>query len=372
VSNPRQIPFAEWPAADQAAWDDLFVEGDMLDGVGPARNWAPATRRTNLKHYAQWLGWLEKHGMRLPLAHGQHPWQRATLETVTAYGRSLRAGRSPSTVASALIGLKCVLIRMAPDHDWQWLRDLTNRLKTWARRTTPRPTLISLSLPAVFETCLGRLEDLRGKSCLGPSERTAYRNTLIIALLAVCPIRLRNLAMIEIGTHLLEIGEEWWLVFDAHETKTGETLRYPVHADLVPHLVWYIPHIRPQYRGADETARLWMGLKQAPMSHEAIYDAVTSTSKSLLGTRLSPHEFRSLAATFLSEASASDSLHARALLGHRSPSTTQDHYIRASSIEASRKIASSMRAVRDGGPRHSGVPRSTKDRKQGLISNRTT
>jgi integrase len=90
-----------------------------------------------------------------------------------------------------------------------------------------------------------------------------------------------------------------------------------------------------------------MGLKQAPMSHEAIYDAVTSTSKSLLGTRLSPHEFRSLAATFLSEASASDSLHARALLGHRSPSTTHDHYIRASSIEASRKIAATLREVRD-------------------------
>lgn len=348
MSTPRHLPFAEWPADDQAAWDALFVAGDILDGEGPARHWAPATRHTNLYHYAQWLGWLQTNGLLLALAPGQCPWQRATLETVTAYGKSLLAGRSPSTVASSVIGLKCVLIRMAPDHDWQWLRDLTNRLKTWTRRTTPRPTPIPLSLPAVVETCLGRLEDLRGKSCLGPSEPTAYRNTLIIALLAACPIRLRNLAMIEVGKHLIGSNVQWWLDFDAHETKTREPLRYPLPADLAPHLVWYITHIRPQYRGADETARLWMGRKKAPMSHEAIYGAVTSTSKSLLGTRLSPHEFRSLAATFLSEASASDSLHARALLGHRNPSTTHDHYIRASSVEASRKIASALRRVRDG------------------------
>lgn len=170
----------------------------------------------------------------------------------------------------------------------------------------------------------------------------------MIALLTTCPVRLRNLTMIEIGTHLLEVGKEWRLVFKSHETKTGTPLSYIIPDDLVAHLMHYIYHIRPRYRGSERTARLWMGRKQAPMSYEAIYGAVTARTKALFGTSLSPHDFRSLAATFLSETSVSDSLHARALLGHRSPSTTQDHYIRASSIEASQKTAATLREIRDG------------------------
>jgi hypothetical protein len=68
MSKIHQIPFDKWPVADQEAWNALFVEGDILDGDGPARHWAPATRKTNQKHYAQWLGWLSYTGLLDPLA----------------------------------------------------------------------------------------------------------------------------------------------------------------------------------------------------------------------------------------------------------------------------------------------------------------
>ena len=52
------LPFDQWPASDRAAWQELFREGNPLDGCGAACDWAEATRRTNLKHYSRWLGWL--------------------------------------------------------------------------------------------------------------------------------------------------------------------------------------------------------------------------------------------------------------------------------------------------------------------------
>ena len=58
TAAPLHLPLAAWPAADRAAWDELFRPGDILDGRGAACHWAAATRRTNLKHYARWLGWL--------------------------------------------------------------------------------------------------------------------------------------------------------------------------------------------------------------------------------------------------------------------------------------------------------------------------
>ena len=54
------LPFDRWPAPDRAAWEELFREGNPLDGCGAACHWAEATRRTNLKHYARWLGWLDQ------------------------------------------------------------------------------------------------------------------------------------------------------------------------------------------------------------------------------------------------------------------------------------------------------------------------
>ncbi len=55
-----ELPFADWPAADQAAWEALFRKGNRLDGRGAAVHWTEATRKTNRKHYARWLGWLAR------------------------------------------------------------------------------------------------------------------------------------------------------------------------------------------------------------------------------------------------------------------------------------------------------------------------
>jgi hypothetical protein len=51
---------------------------------------------------------------------------------------------------------------------------------------------------------------------------------LIIALLAFIPFRRKNLSALEIGLHLVQEADEWFLIIDAEETKTSTPLEYPV------------------------------------------------------------------------------------------------------------------------------------------------
>lgn len=98
-----ELPLADWPVADRAAWEALFREGNLLDGRGAAVHWTPATRRTNAKHYARWLGWPAMNGLLNP---DVAPWERASRDHVEAYARSLIervavGTMAPCTVASA-------------------------------------------------------------------------------------------------------------------------------------------------------------------------------------------------------------------------------------------------------------------------------
>jgi integrase len=336
----RQIPLHQWPELDRIAWNKLFADGDIFDEtIGHARHWRPATRKSNLKHYASWLGWLIDTGR---LDKHVRPEDRATLENVRAYSADLMDGRSKRTVATYLVGLKCTLIRLAPEKDWQWLRDLTTRLDVWAGNPQ-KPYRSPLPANDMFAIVLAELDRLKAAEHSKLTHRLAYRDRLIVGFLLACPLRLANLTQIEIGKHLRQAGDQWMVSFDDTETKNGDPVTYILPGAIVPHLTHYIEAIRPGFGTiATDTTRLWLAIKKAPLAENTLYQRIVALTGRLFGASISPHQFRSIAATFLAETSAADSLRARALLGHRSGDTTDAHYIRASSIEASRNVAAAL------------------------------
>jgi hypothetical protein len=52
----------------------------------------------------------------------------------------------------------------------------------------------------------------------GPRLRRAHlvRNGLMVALLALCPIRLKNFAALEMGRSFLRVEGGWWIVVRRH------------------------------------------------------------------------------------------------------------------------------------------------------------
>jgi len=338
-----QMGFEDWPMVDQQAWSALFRDGDIFDGRGAAVQWRPATKKTNRKHYARWLAWLESVGA---LNRSITPWLRATPEKIDAYARHEIGRVAPVTVASALIGLKCVLIKMNPDLDWRWLQEITNRLQIWAR---PARARIDRVLPA--GEMMAAVADYHRRLLSDGSEtRTAdlaIRDALLIGILICCPIRLKNLSSIRIGEHLQRVGDEWHLSFRADETKNYQDLTFVLPPFLEPMLEHYLSKVRPRFPGADGNASLFLSLKGNPLAYESIYGRVILGTKRLFGVDINPHAFRTISATFLSECSARDALFARPLLGHRSPATTEKHYIRASKLEASVRVSDALIRMRD-------------------------
>jgi integrase len=160
---------------------------------------------------------------------------------------------------------------------------------------------------------------------------------------------LRNLTQIEVGNHLRQVGSEWQLSFNASETKTHQAIRYVLPSALMPWLEFYLAEVRPGFPRASHDRRLWPGSKGLPLACETLYSRVLLTTERLFGVAIAPHSFRTIAATAFADRSPEDALFARALLGHRSPRTTERHYIRANQRLASARINAILRQVRDDG-----------------------
>ena len=257
-----ELPFKEWPEADRRAWDGLFVAGDVLDAAGAGRHWAAATRETNRHHYGRWLAWLKQSG---ELDHDALPWERATPDRVRRYAEDLLEAVAPRTVASILIGLKVVLKAMHPEGDWRWLMDLTNRVNTWAEPAVDRSAQ-TIPIEHIHNACLGELDRLLQTPLTRRLDRVAYRDTLIVLLLSAAPVRLRNLAMIEIGTHLTLDEDRATLRFTESETKNRQRLTHPLPRHVRPYLQHYLDRVRPSFGPADGCHRLWLGFEGGPLT----------------------------------------------------------------------------------------------------------
>ena len=331
----------DWPEPDRRAWAALFAEGDILEGAGPARHWRPATRRTNRQHYARWLGWLAREGL---LAPDRAPPDRADPEIVHRYARHLVDTVAPRTAASALIGLKVVMKAMAPERDWRWLMDLTNRLGTWAKPSVDR-RLRQRPIDEIHRAALGELERLASTDLAHRRNRIRYRDAMILLVLSASPIRLRNLAGLGIGQQIRHEGERWAIHLHETETKGHNRLAYLLPRHIGPYMARYLGEVRPAYGPAGTCDALWLALGGRPLACNSVYGRIVEVTTRLLGMPINPHLFRSCAATSLVEEVPEAARLAAPLLGHRYFETTERYYVRAGQIEASRRVNALLGAI---------------------------
>ena len=230
----RSLPFADWPLIDQDLWRSAVAEGDILDGAGPGAHWAPATKDNTRKAYGYWLGWLAGNGA---LDGTGHPMNRITPVRVRDYIARLESTVASSTIFIYVLDILRLAKAVAPDRDWTWLTDIKKRL--WARATPAKDKASKIrASEELFGLGLDLMESADGFRCrYNPrASTTRYRDGLIIALLAARPVRLRNLASIEIGRHLVRIDDIYWLRFGAEETKNRKHIEVPLPTVLTPHI----------------------------------------------------------------------------------------------------------------------------------------
>jgi site-specific recombinase XerD len=179
-----------------------------------------------------------------------------------------------------------------------------------------------------------------------------FRDGLIIALLALRPLRRRNLAALTIGSDLIRENEKWTIVLPPSATKTKVTLEYEWPEPLNDFLETYLAQHRPTLlaRNGRWTApvqdRLWVSSDGSPLTQIAIYDRIVARTRVAFGRSVNPHLFRDSAATTVAIYDPKHVLLAGPLLGHRSFTTTERTYIQAQTLEAHREFASKIASLR--------------------------
>jgi integrase len=276
------------------------------------------------------------------------PSARATRARLGEYVQYLRArGLAPITIAGCIRDLREAIRVMEPNADLTVLTDLLILLDS-AAEPSRNKRLRVVSSGLLYEAAIRELKRLHKKLKARPSRRVAglYRDALIMAFLALRPIRLENLSAIALGRHLTKVGDRYWCRLTSAETKEGRPLEFPMPEDLTPWLDHYLAAYRALLLRGKTTERLWISTRSTPMVDNTVYCRVTNCTERLVGRRINPHLFRNCAATTTAEFAPEDIGIVSRLLGHSTPRTAEFYYNQARMISAGRRYHHALEEFR--------------------------
>lgn len=338
------LPFNEWPAPDRQAWEAAVTPGPLFGERGVAAHWAPATQNSYRGSWGRFLRFLKADGeldRHAPFA------SRARPERVVAYVGCLEARVAPISVWSYVSDLHNILYRLAPEHDWLWLRDIVNRLHL---ALGPRHIAPGRLRP-IDELYRAGLKAMDRAEAEGSHPRLRdsvhYRDGLMIALLAGTLLRIRNFAILEHGRSLIRQSNGYLLSVPASEVKNRRDIEQEVIARLTPYLDRYFAHHRPRLLQGHESERLWINQYGGDMTPCRVGMTISKSTRTLAGAAISPHLFRHCAATTIAMDDPEHAMIIRAVLGHSRIDTAEQYYNRASIAEAGRRHAATIAELRE-------------------------
>jgi integrase/recombinase XerD len=331
------LPYAAWPEDDRARWETAFKAGnDLFDDQRPAAHLSEPTRLALQYAYGKFLAFLAaRHRELLDLA----PAKRLSREIIKDYVKWQPATCGGTTLGIYLHHLWMTLRYICPLVDWSWLLIISKRIAAKVKHKPEKHHLVtSETLYALGVEMMDRVI-LCGMTATTRTRQNAYRDGLIIALLALIPLRRRTLAALRIGKHLIRSADLWALDIPAEDVKTKRPLEYPISSELAGYIDVYLNEIRLRIPGAKTHDYLWPSSRGRPMSDRVIYGAVRRRTRKALGVPVTLQRFRSAAATLWSSRDPANVRAAKDILGHASFGTTEKHYIMAQSRLAGRALA---------------------------------
>ena len=216
----RALPLPEWPAADRLAWEQACRPGVRLRRGGRASHLKAITREDLERRYGYFLHHLASTGeLDLSAAAGA----QVTPEAVTRFLERVRPLWRSVTRAQSISKLRRMAEILAPEADLAWLSEIEQDLAFVAEpqarfdRTITTEVLVEAGLTLVREA-------ERAKHRRAIWRAAQVRNGLMVALMALHPIRLKNFADLELGTSLARIAGDWWIVLGpAKQRRAGPT-----------------------------------------------------------------------------------------------------------------------------------------------------
>jgi integrase len=337
----RSLPLDLWPEADRAAWISACRPAARLKRGGAAGHLKPITRDDLARRYGYFLDFLDRHGL---LQVDRLAATCVTPKNVEGYIAELKQRVGSVTLYGSIYKLRRAAEIIAPSLDFTWLAELEKDLALvmQPRSKFDRMVLIEVLVEAAL-TLIHEAEISPNLTRLARAHQV--RNGLMVALLGLCPIRLKNFAGLEIGRSFVEIKGRWWIVLAASETKENRPDERPIDELLTPVIDRYLNQHRPVLARTDNPiSALWLSSNDgAPMRYAGVEGVIKATTLSTVGIEVSPHLFRASAAS-TAATRGGDSPHlASALLHHTDVSVTNAHYNRATSLTAADRLQQLVR-----------------------------
>jgi integrase len=253
-----------------------------------------------------------------------------TPKIIDGFLAELRHRVGSVTRAVYISRLRAMAKILAPRQDFSWLGEIEAdlryeaRLRSKYRRIVTSARLLKLGLDLVR----------RGETSehLTPlAHARLVRDGLMIALLALCPIRLA-LAALRVGRQLRLVGDTWWITLEGTETKSKRPDERPVPAILTQAINVWVRQWRLVFHPSDDA--LWASLKGGALAYTYVGHIITEVTRRELGIAVNPHLFRDCGVYTVAIYAGNRMRIASGLLQHTDPRTTEKHYNKGAMFSA--------------------------------------
>jgi len=248
----------------------------------------------------------------------------------------LKARVSSVTTWNCIYKLRRASQLLDPKRDFGWLIEIESEA---ALVMTPRSKFDRLVLTnRLVEAGLTLIAEAEKRIKSRFDRARGIRNGLIIVILALTHIRLKNFVALEIGSSFKEVDGSWWVSVPSGSTKNTRGIEKRIPNAFNHAIALYLKEARPilmKALGLDNS--LWIsGQTGRRFTYKNLGSLVSKITLRTLGVDVSPHLFRTAAASTAAVNLPGFPYLASALLGQADRRIADEHYKRTTSLTAAK------------------------------------
>lgn len=231
------------------------------------------------------------------------------------------------------------------------IRRITTKLSPKSKGLTDknRRRLMPLNDPDQVRRFLDLPSDIAGELKARPRrsvvDAVSAQLAVAIGILQAVPLRMRNLAALDLVEHIVERGRRVFILIPSEEVKNAMPYEMELPKDVADLIAWYCISYRDLLADAPTTA-LFPGEGGGPKSTATLSGQISRRVEQRLGWPVNAHLFRHIAAKLYLDRRPGEYGLVSRLLNHKSVATTMRAYTGAESAGASRHYQSVIAGLR--------------------------
>jgi integrase len=327
----RSLKVYEWSSVDQVAWKEAIRPTARLQRGGAAAHLTQVSQNDITNRYGLYLDFLQRNELFDPTSGAA---QLVVPAEVHHFVVELERRVSPVTIWNSVYKLRRAAECLAPDAHFGWLLETEKKFALVAEPKDKTDRLVLAD--RLLEAGLTLIQEVERFASTPKRRAQGVRNGLMIALLALHPLRIKNFATLTIGQTIQKIGDHWWLIIDVKKTKTRHRDERRVPEFMTEIIDRYVEEYRPiLLRENTQHSAFWVSSTTGrQFTTKNMGTLISKITEQTLGVDVSPHLFRMAAATTAAIYGSSTPHLATGVLGHRDKRITEEHYNRARSLQA--------------------------------------